>query len=217
MSSLPAPGTGYFVSPDDGPGPGVLLLPSAWGLSAAMKERADELADAGFTVLVPDLSDGFVAESEASALANLRAADINVVASLAQSSLRLLRNATRTPTDPAGLVGFGSGASWAFWLSERLGPTCSAVVAYYGTQSITFDESQSTYLLHVGDDDAQISDDDLATLGLNLQLARRPYRLERHAGAAHGFAEPDHPAFDPAVEAVAWRQTLEFLAAALRP
>ena len=217
LQSLPPPGTGYFVAPTAGPGPGVLLVPSPWGLTASFKRRADELAEAGFTVLAPDLNDGRVAASEDEATEALMGMDMNVSASLVQSSLRLLKQATVDPTEPVGVVGFAAGASWAFWLSERLADDCRAVAGFYGTQSIPFVEAKASYLLHIGSEDELVSDDEVAMLGLNLQLAKRPQQVTRHDGAAHGFAEFERPTYHATAEAVAWRQTLEFLAEHLRP
>jgi len=215
--AAPPPGSGYFVAPPDGPGPGVLLIPSPWGLTPSFKQRADDLADAGFSVLAPDLNDGVVAEDEPQAMEALMAMDMNVSASLVQSSLRLLRGATADPTSQLGIVGFAAGASWALWLAERLPDDCAAVVGFYGTQSLTFDRARARFLLHFGVADELVSDEEVAMLGLNLQMAKRDFRIEQHDAAGHGFAEQEHPNFDGAAEAVAWRQTLEFLAETLRP
>ena len=116
MSSAPA-GTGYFVAPEGGPGPGVLLLHSFWGLNRAAKSIADRLADAGFTVLAPDLAHGRVFEDEPDAIAALSEADMNVNASLVQASVGIVKRAQSSPGRPIGVVGFGPGASWALWLS----------------------------------------------------------------------------------------------------
>ena len=86
VTSFPSPGTGYFVRPPAGAGPGILLLSSPWGLSGGVKDQANELADAGFTVLAPDLYDGAVATSADQARTHLLEADMNVSASLVQSS-----------------------------------------------------------------------------------------------------------------------------------
>lgn len=212
MNSLPPPGTGYFVHPVDEPGPGILLIPSPWGLTPGVKLKAEELADAGFTVLAPDLNNGVVASDADHAQTLLMEADMNVSASLVQSSLRLLQGATADPARPVGLVGYAAGASWALWLSVRLASQCKAVAAFYGTQSIAFDDSESTYLVHFAEHDEVVGDDEAALMGLNLQLARREFMTKTHAGVANGFAEADHPNFDAPAEAVAWRQTLEFLA-----
>ena len=91
------------------------------------------------------------------------------------------------------------------------------MVGFYGTQSIAFDNATADYLLHFGDDDDLVTDDEVALLGLNLQLAQRTFKIEHHAGVGHGFAEREHPNYHAAAEAVAWRQSLEFLADRLRP
>lgn len=208
----PPPGTGYFISPEDGPGPGVLLLHSFWGLNRAAKDTADRLADSGFTVLAPDLADGEEFDDDEAALKALAEADVNVLASLIQSSVGIVRRAQARPEAPIGVVGYGSGASWALWLSARLVDEVRAVVTYYGAQSIGMDRSRSSYLCHWATTDDNVSDDDIAQLGLSLTLADRPFRFEHHAGTTAGFAEADRPDFDAGADAIAWRLTIEFLA-----
>lgn len=217
LVSLPPPGTGYFVRASTPTAPGILLLPSPWGLGAGMKARADELAEAGFTVLAPDLNDGVVADDAEHARSLLLEADMNVTASLVQSSMRLLQAATGDSSAPVGVLGYAAGASWALWLSVRFPEHCAAVATFYGAQSIPFDGAQAAYLLHFAEYDDDVTDEESALLGLNLQLARCDFRIEVHAGAHAGFAEPDLPGFDAAIEAVSWRQTLEFFAQHLRP
>ena len=103
------------------------------------------------------------------------------------------------------------------WLSARRADQCRAVAAFYGTQSIPFDDATAAYLLHYAEFDEDVTDDDRAMMGLNLQMARREVRVENHAGVSSGFAESDHPNYDAAAEAVAWRQTIEFFATHLQP
>ncbi len=190
----------------------MLLLTSPWGLTDGAKSRAHELADAGFTVLAPDLYDGVVASHAKQARELLLDADMNVSASLVQSALRLLRAACPDPSAPVGVLGYAAGASWALWLSARHADTCAAVATFYGTQSVSFDDASASYLLHFAEHDDDVSADDSALMGLNLQLARREFHVELHGGTAAGFAESDHPNFDPAAAAIAWQQTLEFFA-----
>ncbi|MGI9607685.1 MAG: dienelactone hydrolase family protein [Acidimicrobiales bacterium] len=209
--------TGYFISPTDSPGPGVLLLHSFWGFDRGMKDTANRLADAGFTVLAPDLADGETFTDHEQALEALGDADMNHVASLVQSSVGVLRRAQADPTRPIGVVGFGAGASWALWLSARLPDDILAVATYYGSQSIEMTPSRSTYLCHWAERDRHIDDLEMADLGLRLQMAGRPFRFEHHDGTNDGFAEPGRPEFSGEADVVAWRQTTEFLAGALRP
>ncbi len=190
---------------------------SFWGLNRAAKDIADRLADSGFTVFAPDLAEGEEFSDDDTALRALAAADVNVLASLVQSSVGVVRRAQADPGARIGVVGYGSGASWALWLSARLVADIGAVVTYYGSQSIAMDSSEASYLCHWAADDPNVSDDDIANLGLSLQLAERPFRFEHHSETVGGFAEVDRPGFDGGVDAVAWRQTIEFLAGTLRP
>lgn len=210
-------GSGYFISPDAGPGPGVLVLHSLWGLNRHTKDTANRLADHGFTVLAPDLSGGEVFEEESEALVALGDADMNVTASLVQSSLGILRKASLDPVAPIGVVGYGPGASWALWASARLTEEIGAVVTYYGSQSIAMDGAQASYLCHWATADSLVSDLEVADLGLSLQMAGLDFRFEHHEETSNGFAEEGRPEFNGEAEAVAWRQTAEFLASHLRP
>lgn len=211
----PGPGTGYFISPSDAPGPAVLLLHSWRGLDRSAKDNANRLADAGFTVLAPDLADGTTWSDDDEALDALASADVNVLASLIQSSVGIVQAASRNPDDRIGVVGFGSGASWALWLSARLPEAVAAVVVYHGSQSIPMDQAQADYLCHWVQDDPITSDEEVANLGLSLQMARRPFRFENHADTRPGFAEPASEHYVATADAVAWRQTTEFLASTL--
>jgi len=208
-------GTGYFISPDDGPGPGVLLLHSFWGLNRAAKDTANDLADAGFTVFAPDLADGLVFEDRDLAMTALADADMNVAASLVQRSVGVLRRASIDKTAPIGVIGYGSGASWALWLSARLIDEVSAVVTYYGSQSISMDTSNASYLCHWAEEDQIVSELEVADLGLSLQMANRPFRFEHYDGTTHGFAEAGRPSFDEPAKDRAWNDTTAFLKDAL--
>ncbi len=201
----------YFVQPEAGPGPGVLVIHSWWGLNDGTRALCDALADDGFSVLAPDLFDEAApttAEAAESALAEL---DINAAASLLLDSVTALRALTVDSTAPIGVVGFAMGASWALWLSARLPQSVAAVVAYYGTQHIDFDDSESEYLLHAAALDPLASPDEMAQTEAWLGLAGRPVVSHTYADVAHNFAEPGATDYDAEAAALAWARTLEFL------
>ena len=192
-----------------------MLLHSFWGLNRQTKDMANQLADSGFTVLAPDLAAGSEFVDEDEALTALAEADMNVVASLVQSSVGILRRAQADSTAPVGVVGLGSGASWALWVSARLTQEVGAVVTYYGSQSIPMEGAQASYLNHWASESI-VDDLEVADLGLSLQMAGLDFRFEHHDGTSDGFAEDGRPGYDAEVAAVAWRQTIEFLAGTLR-
>jgi carboxymethylenebutenolidase len=220
--SNPAPegsaGSGYLVHPDAGPGPGVLLLHSWWGLTGFFKDVAHRLADRGYTVLAPDLLTGQLPDTPDEAEAVLGAADINRSAALVLSSARALRSASADPRAAIGVVGFSMGASWGLWLSARSPREVAATVAFYGSQSIDFAEARSAYLGHFAEFDALVPDDEVVELEAHLRLVGRDVAFWRYPGTSHWFFEADRElAFSPAAAELAWERTLGFLDQHLRP
>lgn len=201
----------YFVEPTSGPGPGILVIHSWWGLNDGTRATCDALADGGFSVLAPDLFDDELPTTAEEAEAALASLDINEAASLLLASVNALRALTVDPRAPIGVIGFAMGASWALWLSARLPQSVSSVVAYYGTQHIDFDESEAEYLLHAAALDPLASPDEMAQTEAWLGLAGRPVVSHVYPDVAHNFAEVGAPDFDEEAAALAWERTLDFL------
>lgn len=199
----------YFVQSDDGPGPGVLLLHSFWGLTSSVKELADDLADHGYTVLAPDINFGALPDSEQEALNHLGAANPDRLASLVLSSVGLLYE--KSTDGPIGIIGFGMGGSLALWASVRLADLVTAAVSFYGSQQIDFAGSKSNYLIHLAEEDEYITDDEAAFMEATMGLEDLAVEVVRYPGTRHGFSEPDGETFDPETFDDAWKRTLEFL------
>ena len=211
-------GSGYLVHPDAGPGPGVLVLHSWWGLTGFFKDVGHRLADHGYTVLAPDLLAGQQPDTPDEAEAVLGAADINRSAALVLSSARAVRAASVDPRASIGVVGFSMGASWALWLSARSPQEVAATVAFYGSQSIDFVEARSAYLGHFAEFDALVPDDEVVELEAHLRLVGREVEFWRYPGTSHWFFEADRDlAFSPEAAGLAWQRTVEFLDRHLRP
>ena len=199
----------YFIQGDEGPGPGVLLLHSFWGLTSSVKGLADELADHGFTVLAPDINFGELPESEQAALDHLGKADPNRLASLVLSSAKLLHE--KSTEGPIGVVGFGMGGSLALWASVRLADVVGAVVSFYGSQQIDFAGARSVYMVHLAAEDEFITDDEAAFMEATMRLEDLDVEVIRHPDTKHGFGEPDGDTFDPEAFDAAWLASVEFL------
>lgn len=203
----------YFVQPEAGAGPGVLLLHSLWGLTSSVKGLCDDLADRGFTVLAPDINFGELPETEEEGIDRLGEADPDRLASLVLSSTRLL--AEKSVEGPIGVVGFGMGGSLGLWASVRLADLVAVVVSFYGTQQIDFAGSRSSYLIHFAEEDEYITDDEAAFMEATMGLESLPVEVITYAGTCHGFCEPDSDSFDPDAFAMAWGRTIEFLSVGL--
>jgi len=204
----------YFVQSDTGPGPGVLLLHSFWGLTASVKSLCDGLADFDYTVLAPDINFGEQPETEQEALDHLGAASPDRLASLVLASAKLLHE--KSTGGDIGIIGFGMGGSLGLWASVRLPGLVGAAVSFYGTQQIDFAGSKSTYLIHFAEEDEYITEDEAVFMEATMGLESLPVETIIYPGTRHGFCEPDGDTFDPAAFEKAWGQTLEFLGDSLR-
>ena len=202
-------GTAYFVGPLDGPGPGVLLLHSWWGLTGGMKRTADRLADEGFTVIAPDLNGGEVFGDLAEAQAHLSEADPNRLARLTLDTLEVVRD--RSSGDRIGIVGYSKGASRALWASVRTSPHVAAVVAYYGTQTIDFAGSEAAYLLHEAGRDELVDHDEMAFMEATIGLDRLDLEVFRYPEASHFFAEEGAGTYDPEAAHIAFGRSVALL------
>lgn len=203
--------TAYADAPASGSGPGVLVLHSWWGLTESVKDRCNQLADAGFTAIAPDLFGGEVAESEEHGQSLLMEADANELIVGVQSTANALLRMPATPAGPIMVIGFSMGASLGLWLSEREPESVSAVVGFYGTQGIDFTATQSAYQFHMAIDDPMLDPDELALMEASFGLAGRPVEIHTYEGVGHWFAEPGTTGYDPEAGELAWDRTIDFL------
>jgi carboxymethylenebutenolidase len=203
----------YFIQGDAGPGPGVLLLHSLWGLTSAVKGMADDIADEGYTVLAPDINFGELPETEQAAIEHLGRASPDRLASLVLTSAHLL--AEKAADGPIGVLGFGMGGSLGLWASVRLADLITAAVSFYGTQQIDFVGSRSAYQLHLAETDAYVTDDEAVFMEATMRLESLEVEVHHYPGTSHGFGEPDGETFDPEAFALAFGRTLDFLGACL--
>lgn len=201
----------YFISPHAGPGPGVLVLPSWWGLNRFFKGFADRLSDEGYTVLVPDLAfGGLIFEEEDEARAHLKDANADRMAALTLSSARLLSE--KTAHQPISVVGFSMGASLGLWASVRLPDVIDRVAAFYGTQLIDFDGATARYQLHLTENDPMVEEDEAVFMEATMGLAGVVVDSYRYPGVGHWFFEEGQEGFDEEAAALAWDRVSAFLA-----
>ncbi len=205
-------GEAFLVDPPGGSqGPGVLVLHSWWGLNDWVRDFCRRLAGEGYTVVAPDLFDGVQPATEAEGEAVLAGADPDELSGLVMSSAHTLRAVADDPNRPIAVLGFSMGASLALWLSARLGSTINAVVAFYGAQSIDFDEATAAYQGHFATDDHIVSDDDKVVTESFIRLGGQSTEFHTYPGTKHWFFEAGEN-FDPDAAELAWKRTVDFLA-----
>ncbi len=214
------------MRPDSGPGPGVLVLHSWWGLNHATRAITETLADAGYTAMAPDLFGGSGLTDPADpveAAARLAEADVDSTAGLILSSIVALRAHSADPGSPVGLVGFPMGASWALWAAARQPDSVAAAVAYYGHQDMDFQGLTAPVLCHLAELDPFVSADQAAEMQAHIRLVGGSVEVFTHPGTRHFFAEDGVAVVDAegnvgsrglvedAAAVTAWRRTVQFL------
>ncbi len=201
----------YFVSPLDGPGRGVLLLHSWWGLNRFFRRLADRLSDEGYTVLVPDLNFGVVFDDVDEARRHLESADADRLAGLTLAAAKLVQEKSVDREAPVAVVGFSMGASLGLWASVRIPDVIGSVVAFYGSQSIDFAGSRASYQLHFAESDEVIDPDEAGFMEATIGLEELPIEVHSYPGAAHWFFEEGTETHDPEASDLAWARLLGFL------
>ncbi len=205
-------GEAFLIDPSGGAGPGVLVLHSWWGLTPWARDFCGRLATLGYTVLAPDLFDGVQPVTEAEGEAILAESNPDELSGLVMSSAQTLRAASRNAEHPIAIVGFSMGASLGLWLSARLTQEVGAVVAFYGTQSIDFDEATATYQGHFAEDDHMVSEEDRVVTESFIRLGGRETEFHLYPGTKHWFFEGGKN-FDADASSLAWDRMTAFLGA----
>jgi carboxymethylenebutenolidase len=204
----------YLASPSNG-GPGILVLPSWWGLKPVFKQVCDRLAERGYAALALDYYDGRVANTidEATALQQEAEGDPDAMGAMvwaAKDHLISLR-----PGEPIGIVGFSMGTDWAI-LTAANQPDVAAIVLFYGGWSTDFSKMRSKVLGHYAETDEWVPLEQVTDMEQNMKAAGVDVTIHLYPGAAHWFMESDRPEYDSAAAQLGWDRTFEFLKMSLR-
>lgn len=167
------------------------------------------MAEAGFTVLAPDMALGSRPSTEEEAEKLLVEANPNRLASLVNSSAALL--VEKSGSEQIAVVGYGMGGSMGLWLSVRQPELVQAAVSFYGSQIIDFAGATADYQIHLAEHDRFISEDEAAFMEATMGLEALEVSIHVYPGTRHGFADPESPAYDEEAARESFGRALEFL------
>ena len=204
----------YLASPSND-GPGVLVVPSWWGLKPFFKQVCDRLAVQGYMALAPDYYHGRVGNTidEAKALQEEAESDLHVMEAMVKAAKVHL--ASLRMGEPIGILGFSMGTDWAVMTAAKE-PDVAATVLFYGGWSVDFSNMKSKVLGHYAEKDEWVPFERAQEMEQNMKDAGVDVRLHFYPGTAHWFMEEDRPEYDSAAASLAWERTLEFLKRSLR-
>ncbi len=199
----------YVASPSAG-GPGVLVLPSWWGLKPFFKQVCDQLAEHGYTALAPDYYHGRVANTidKAKVLQQEAEGDFDAMSAMIKATKDHL--VSLRPDKPIGILGFSMGTDWAL-ITAAKEPDVAGTVLFYGGWSTDFSKMKSKVLGHYAETDEWMSLGQVKEMEENMKAASVEVTIHFYPGVAHWFVEEDRPEYDPAAASLAWERTVEFL------
>ena len=204
----------YLVSPGHGR-PGVLVLPSWFGLKPYFKQVCHRLADQGYTALALDYYGGRIGNTidEAKELQQEAESDPDVMGARVQAAKDHL--ASLRTGESIGILGFSMGTDWAVMTAAKE-PDVAATVLFYGGWSVDFSHMKSKVLGHYAETDEWQPFEVAKEMETNMKAAGVDVTLYTYPGTAHWFMEEDRPEYNPAAASLAWERTFAFLTRSLR-
>ncbi|WP_392749393.1 dienelactone hydrolase family protein [Streptomyces sp. LN590] len=231
----------YLTHPDDStPHPAVLLYMDAFGLRPHLKEMADRLARAGYTVLVPnvfyrhrrapvvELPDVIGPARRPEIFERLGPIMTSLTPDLAMRDadayLRWLAASPLTTDGPVGITGYCMGAGLALRTAGTYPDRVAAMAGFHGGRLAT-DSPDSPHLLadritaelYFGhaDQDPSLPPEQIDRLDEALTAAAVRHHSEIYTGAHHGFTQADTAAYDSTADKRHWTALLALLDRAL--
>jgi carboxymethylenebutenolidase len=220
--SFPSNGSeasGYLVRPDNGTGPGVLVIQEWWGLDSGIKEMATRLGAAGFVALAPDLYHGELAAHDemdkAGALMNAMPPDR--AARDMSGAIDYLAGLDGVTGSGIGVVGFCMGGMLSFLIAAARPDKVVAVAPFYGfpPPEMEPDWSKMTATIrgHMAEHDDFFTPEGAKALEAKLQGMGKDVSLTIHPGTGHAFMGPHNAlgTLNEELASVIWPQVVEFL------
>jgi carboxymethylenebutenolidase len=209
---------GYYAPPPGGGtgAPGVVMLEEWWGVTEHIKKTADELAAAGFRVIVPDLYRGRTAAVGDEANHLMEGLDFGDAAT--QDTRGAAQYLLSTGSKKVGVMGFCMGGALTF-LAAMYDPEFSAAVTFYGyppTEAGDVGTIKIPIQGHWGLRDGFFNIEGVNKIAARLQEAKVVHEFHTY-DAEHGFHNPNevgkaglgHHHKESAE--TAWRRAVNFL------
>ena len=201
----------YVADSAGGEAPGVVVFHAWWGLNDDVTGFADRLADAGFSVIAPDLYGGAVTAEVDEAKRLTGSVDEEHANAIALSALEWLARRPRGSGAIAGAVGFSFGAHWSVWCPTQQHGRGASVVYYGTTGGPVLAQSGGPVLGHFAEDDPFEGPEDIAAFEEGLREGGRESTIHLYPGTGHWFAEPSRDAYRLEASDLAFARTVEFL------
>lgn len=210
----------YLALPPRGEGPGLVLWQEIFGVNGHIRTVAEQYAQAGFVVLVPDafwrqqrrVELGYVGADRDHGMALMKAYTPAEQEADVQAATAALRALPEVGGRKVGALGYCMGGRLAYLCAAMAG--VDAAVSYYGggiqTRLELAPRVSAPMLFHYAGHDAAIPPEAVAQV--QQALAGKAAQFHVYAAAQHGFNCWDRAAYEPGSAALALGRSLTFLA-----
>jgi carboxymethylenebutenolidase len=222
-----------------GPWPAVLMYCDAGGVRETFLAMADRMSALGYATLLPnvyyrhgayrpfDLSTAFSDPSERERLMTMaRSVTAQMMAVDAGAFLGFLAERPEVTGPGVGTTGYCMGGRASLLAAAHHPERVAAAASFHGGRLAATDDADSPFWLAdriratvyvaAAENDASCPPDQLERLEKALAEAGVRHTIETYP-AAHGFAVPDNPTYDPAADERHWSALEGLYASALHP
>lgn len=205
---------GYLAEPQNGSGPGVVVVQEWWGLVDHIKDVCDRFAAEGFVALAPDLYHGKSTKSPDEAGKLMMAMRIDEAERDLSAAVDYLSTLDSTTSEKAGVVGFCMGGALALYTATK-NPKVGACVVFYGGHPKVKPDLPNLYApvlgLYAGKD-GFVTPESVRDLERQLKDLGKQIKVKIYQDTDHAFFNDTRPeVYDAEAAADAWQRTIEFL------
>ncbi|MGW5866520.1 dienelactone hydrolase family protein [Streptomyces sp. NPDC055239] len=209
--------------------PGVLMYPDGFGIRPVLREMAEELAEHGYYVLVPNVFyrhgpapvvklPEFVGAQDrervmGAVMPLIQAHTLERVLRDAEGYLGFLGAQAEVAAGPVGVTGYCIGGLYAVRTAAAQPGRVGALAAFHGPVGVDGPGLFETVTakVHLGHAEGDLTPDALGQLNRGLDTAGVAYTSEIYPGTVHGFTMADTETFSAAGLKLHWERLLPLL------
>ena len=205
---------GYLATPEQGSGPGVIVIQEWWGLADHIKDVCDRFAREGFVALAPDLYHGKLTKSPDEAGKLMMALRIDEAERDLSAAVDYLETQDSTTSAKLGVVGFCMGGQLALYTATK-NSRIGACVVFYGIHPKVkpdLPNLRAPVLGLFGENDHSVPPAAVHDLERQLKDLGKQVEMKIYQDADHAFFNDTRPeVYDAEAAADAWQRTIAFL------
>lgn len=205
---------GYLATPEQGSGPGVIVIQEWWGLADHIKNVCDRFASEGFVALAPDLYHGKLTKSPDEAGKLMMTLRIDEAERDLSAAVDYLETQDSTTSAKFGVVGFCMGGQLALYTATK-NSRIGACVVFYGIHPKVKPDLPNLHAPVLGlfaEKDRSVPPAVVHDLERQLKSLGKQVEMKIYRDADHAFFNDTRPeVYDADAAADAWQRTIAFL------